>query len=236
MSGIAEFDDVSSIYFLDRFSSILSIFNRTFKSIRNYLIFHNVNNLLWWLMESDSEDDAEIGTIHRRSLFLLIRTNYNLDEHVFRQAFRVDVEVFELLKHSLSPFLAVSRRNNSLSPREQLLTSLHFLGNGAQYHINGVMHTISKSTVCRCVHRVCRLIATRLMPLYVKWPSTSQIVEAQFYQKARFPHVKGIIDGTLVYIDAPKAEEAIYVSRNNKHALNVVLVCGPKHQFFLCRQ
>lgn len=186
---------------------------------------------MWMLMESDSDEEEETR-MPRRSLFHLIRTNYNLNENIFREAFRVDVEVFNVLERVLSPYLAVSRRNNSLSPREQILTARHFLGNGAQYHINGLMHTISKSTVCRCVHRVCRLIATHLMPLYVRWPPSSQMVEYQFYRKANFPHVKGVIDGSLVYIDAPKAEEPLYVSRNNKHAINVVLVCGPKYQFF----
>lgn len=164
---------------------------------------------MWMLLDSDTEDEVEIRRA-RRSLFLLVRTNYNLNANIFREAFRIDVDVFELLERFLSPYLAVSRRNNSLSPREQLLTTLHFMGNGAQYHVNAKVHTISKSTVCRCVHRVCRLIATRLLPLYVRWPSSSQIIETQFHRKANFPHVKGIIDGTLVYIDAPKTEEPVY--------------------------
>lgn len=181
--------------------------------------------------DADEEEEEEIR-LPRRSLFLLIRTKFNLDATVFREAFRVDQDVFELLERLLSPRLAVSRRNNSLSPRQQLLTALHFLGNGAQYHVNAAIHTIHKSTVCRCVHRVCRLIATQLMSLFVRWPSATQIVEAQFYQRCNFPHVKGVVDGTLIYIDAPKAEEPIYVSRNNKHAINVVVVSGPRNQFF----
>lgn len=183
------------------------------------------------MLFDDSENEEE-NRVPRQSLFLWVRTNYILNELFFRESFRIDQDVFDLLEGFLSPYLAVTKRNNSLSPREQLLTALHFLGNGAQYHVNAYMHTISKSTVCRCVHRVCRLIAIHLMPIYVRWPSETQIIEAQFYQKSRFPHVKGIVDGTLVYIDAPKDEEPIYVGRNNKHSINVVLVCGPQHQFF----
>lgn len=168
----------------------------------------------------------------RPSLFNLVRTNYYLHGRLFREAFRVDREVFMQLEHYWAHHLAVSRRNNSLDPREQLLTALHFIGNGAQYHVNGHMHTISKSTVCRCVHRVCNLIARFLMPLYVRWPTSSIVVEREFFQKAGFPSVRGAVDGTLVHIDAPGADEPIFVSRDNKHSINVLLVSGPRMQFF----
>lgn len=185
------------------------------------------------IFDSDSEEETnQINQRHRRSLFDIQRTNYFISDSVFRESFRVDRDVFEHVEYVIGPYLAVSNRNNSLSVREQLLTVFHFLGNGAQYHLNGQTHNISKSTVCRCVHRVCTLIAIHLMPTYVKWPTNSRKIERQFFQKANFPHVRGMIDGTLIYIDSPSAEEPLYVSRNNKHATNVVLVSGPSNEFY----
>lgn len=188
--------------------------------------------LQFLFFDSSSDEEDEINQNRRRTVFNRIRINYNLNGFQFREAFRIDIEVFEQLENYLGRHIIVSRRNNSLSPREQLLTTLHFLGNGAQYHINGHVHSVSKATVCRCVHRVCDLISKFLMPLYVRWPTSSILVEREFRQKAGFPNVKGAIDGTLVRIDAPANEEPIYVARDNKHAITVLLVSGPKYQIF----
>lgn len=160
------------------------------------------------------------------------RVNYHLHESVFRQSFRIDIDVFEQLERIIAPFLINTDKNNALSPREQILTALHFLGNDAQYHVNGLAHGISKSTVLRCIHRVCHIITNHLMPLIVRWPAASQLVEREFFNIAGFPHVKGVIDGTLVHIDSPSEDEPAYVGRDNKHSFNVLVVAGPRYQFF----
>lgn len=194
------------------------------------------NKRLRFLFFFDDEDDEPNGRC-QRNLNYLDKTNYFLTSFEFRQSFRVDVEVFNqieyMLGHGLNQFQRRNRDNSvSLSVREQILTALHFLGNGAQYHLNGQTHSISKATVCRCVHRVCYLIAVHLMPIFVKFPSNCRLIERQFYQKAGFPHVRGAIDGTLIYVDAPSQDEPIYVGRNNKHSINVLLVSGPNNEFY----
>lgn len=70
------------------------------------------------------------------------------------------------------------------------------------------------------------------MLLFVRWPTVSHEVERQFFNIAGFPNIKGIVDGMLVHIDAPSVDEPAYVSRDNKHVFNVLVICGPKHQFF----
>lgn len=142
------------------------------------------------------------------------------------------MEVFNQLEQIIGPFLLDSDRNDALTPRQQILTTLHFLGNDAQYHVNGLAHGISKATVCRCIHRICSLITDHLMPLFVRWPIISRAVEREFFNIAGFPNIKGIIDGTLVHIDAPSVDEPAYVGRDNKHSFNVLVVAGPRNQFF----
>lgn len=180
----------------------------------------------------DDSEDEEINRRPQRLLFDLERNNFFTCDSVFRQYFRIDREVFEQVEYLIGPHLAVSARNISHSIREQILTTLHFLGNGAQYHLNGLAHNISKATVCRCIHKVCELIAVHLMSMFVRWPNNCRLIERQFYQKAQFPHVRGALDGTLIYIDAPSDQEPLFVSRNNKHAINVLLVSGPSNEFF----
>lgn len=177
------------------------------------------------LEDEEGEDDQPANNPR-------IRINYNLNASMFRQSFRVDMQVAAQLELHIGKYLVESNLNNALSPREQILTALHFLGNDAYYHVNGYAHNISKSTVLRCVHRVCFIIATHLLPIYVRWPTTSILVEQRFFRIAGFPNVKGVVDGTLVHIDAPSISEAAYVGRDNKHSINVILVSGPQNEFF----
>lgn len=153
---------------------------------------------------------------------------------VLANQFLVDMLVVEHIERSIgNELLRHTFRSHSLSPREQILISLHFLGNGSQYHVNGYLHGINKGTVCRCVHTVCRLIVLRLMTSFVRWPTNILNIDHKFQQKAGFPNVVGLIDGTLIHIDAPSEDEPTYVSRDNRHSINVLVVSGPNHEFFL---
>lgn len=153
---------------------------------------------------------------------------------LFRESFRVDRPVVECIERHIGPLIQrYTRRSHALSVREQILITLHFLGNGSVYHLNGYSLGVTKSTVCKCVHLVCRLIMLYLMPQYVRWPTNPNDISNKFERKAGFPYVNGCLDGTLVHINSPSGNvEPIYVSRDNKHAINVVLVSGPNHEFF----
>lgn len=166
----------------------------------------------------------------RRPRIIHQRINYYLNAAVFRQCFRVDKEVVVQLENFIGRYLVDTNRNRALSPREQILTAIHFMGNGCQYHVNARTHGISKSTVCRCLHRVCRLIAHHLLPLFVRWPTNSYHLQQQFFRLAGFPYVMGVIDGTLIHVDAPNIDEPAFVGRNNKHSINAVVVSGPQNQ------
>lgn len=179
--------------------------------------------------DDDNEDDEFIPRLRR---IVLPRINFNLHSSIFRQSFRVDMEVANQLELLIGRYLQNTNMNNALTPRQQILTALHFLGNNAQYHVNGQVHGISKSTVFRYIHRVCYLISYHLLPLFVRWPSVSLMVERRFFFIAGFPHIRGVVDGTLVHIDAPSFDEPAYVGRDNKHSINVILVGGPQNEFF----
>lgn len=180
------------------------------------------------LDEIEEEEDHP----NRLSLFQYNRYNYDLRAPVFRQTFRVDRFAVVQIENHIGRYIQFSRRNNALSPRQQILTALTFVGNGAQYHTNGNIHGISKSTVFRCSHRVCSLIVVHLMPIFIRWPSSSRSDERLFARRANFPNVKGIVDGTLIHMDAPYQDEPVYVGRDNKHSINVLLVSGPINQFY----
>ncbi|KAL7632365.1 UNVERIFIED_CONTAM: hypothetical protein RMT77_017323 [Armadillidium vulgare] len=107
-----------------------------------------------------------------------------------------------------------TNKSGALSPKQQLCVALHWFGSGAQYHIIGDMHGINKSTVCRTVANVVRVINRHIFNKIISWPAANigEVLE-KFYEIANFPQVCGIIDGSLIPIDAPTVNEEAFVDR-----------------------
>lgn len=51
------------------------------------------------------------------------------------------------------------------------------------------------------------------------------------YEKAQFPNVVGLIDGTHIRVIVPKNIEYVYVNRKNYHSINVQAVCDHNGAF-----
>ncbi|KAF2892589.1 hypothetical protein ILUMI_13581 [Ignelater luminosus] len=119
-----------------------------------------------------------------------------------------------------------TERNRALTPQQQLLTALHWLGNGAQYHGVADMQGLHKSTVQRCVQNVCQKIVTKLFSEEIRLPTGEALAslpqQFQFMAVAGFPRVAGCIDSSLILIDSPKLNEKAYVDRNGDHSINVM--------------
>lgn len=192
--------------------------------------FLQPRNLRRLLIIDDNYEDEEY---EYRPRAYQPRINFVLPTpNLFRESFRVDQQVVEKIEWFIGRFIQrQTRRSHALTVREQILITLHFLGNGSIYHLNGYSVGVTKGTVCQCIHSVCGLITRYVMPLFVRWPANPHDISAQFFRKAGFPCVKGIIDGTLIRINAPTVDEPIFVSRNNKHAINLLVVSGPRHEF-----
>ncbi|XP_055301640.1 putative nuclease HARBI1 [Sitodiplosis mosellana] len=62
----------------------------------------------------------------------------------FREAFRVDMDVAEYILMIIGLHIQhETERNHALSPKEQLLTALHWYGNGSQYHTMLYCHDVA---------------------------------------------------------------------------------------------
>lgn len=79
-----------------------------------------------------------------------------------------------------------TEKNHALSPKEQLLTALHWFGNGSQYHTMLHCHGISEPTVCRVVHRVSSAICTYILARFVKWPNNATNIPIEFSRISNF--------------------------------------------------
>ncbi|KAF2889815.1 hypothetical protein ILUMI_16358, partial [Ignelater luminosus] len=186
------------------------------------------------LYDSSKESEDEEG---RRPRNFKPRVNFAqiTDLQQCLEKFRMCAEAIEYVLQVIGGDLQHNtERNRALTPQQQLLTALHWLGNGAQYHGVADMHGLHKSTVQRCVQNVCQKIVTKLFPEEIRWPTGEALasLSQQFMTVAGFPRIAGCIDGSLILIDSPKLNEKAYVDRNEDHSLNVMAVCGPNCEFF----
>lgn len=93
----------------------------------------------------------------------------------------------------------------SVSPTNQLLSTLRFYATGSNQLTIGDYAGFSKSTAHRIVHRVSCAIAS-LRPQFIKFPETIEEInstQGDFHKIARFPRVIGAMDCTHVKIQSP---------------------------------
>lgn len=183
---------------------------------------------------SSSSDDSIDEGIRRQRIFAR-RVNFDLlSDFMFKEKFRVSKATAEnILTRIGGELQPPTLRNHAMSPQQQLLTALHWLGSGCQYHVCGDAHGISKATVHRCVKKVCTSLVRRLLGEEVHWPTVNvQSVPQRFMRVANFPRVAGIVDGSLIQLDAPHENEMSYVDRDGNHSINAMFVCGPNLEFF----
>jgi len=180
--------------------------------------------------DTDSEDERPI---RKRKVFKE-RINYNdLYGVEFKEKFRLRPEEVDFVLTRIGAHIQhETTRNNALSPKNQLLTVLHWLGNGSQYHGTGDMHGIHKSTVCRTLRRVISAINNNIFQDVVRWPTDCSNLAMQFFHKGGFPSVCGCVDGILINILAPYENEEQFVDRKGNHSINVMMVCGPDLTFY----
>ncbi|XP_052270434.1 putative nuclease HARBI1 isoform X2 [Dreissena polymorpha] len=102
-----------------------------------------------------------------------------------------------------------TRRSKSIPVLTQVLVSLRYLAKGDFLSEVADLHGISR------------------FPTGMALASVKQ----GFFQKCGIPNTIGAIDGTLILIIAPAANEAIYVCRKGFHAINVQAVVDNKARF-----
>jgi len=184
------------------------------------------------MLDSDDENDREFRR-RRRARVFRERINFeNFHAFEFKERFRLRQGEAEQVLNWIGMDLIHSNKNMALSPKQQLLVALHWMGNGSQYHGISDMHGISKSTVCRLLKRVVNAIIDRMFQQIVKWPENMDHIALDFMRKGGFPSVCGCADGTLININSPVENEAVFVDRHGKHSINALMICGPDHSFY----
>lgn len=121
-----------------------------------------------------------------------------------------------------------TRRNEPLTPRQQIMIALRFYASGSFLQVIGDTFGVDIATVSRVITRVTDALF-HLKDDYIKFPTSDEarnVAKRGFYAQRRFPGVIGCIDGTHIrIISPPKAEEVAYVNRKRYHSINVQATC-----------
>jgi hypothetical protein len=181
----------------------------------------------------DSSDDSEQEDRPIRRRLYRPRINFEVDnDSQFKEKFRMRRAEVELLLERIGALLIDTNKNHAISPLQQILLTLHWMGNGGYYHGVADMHGVSKSTVCRVVKRVVNAIVDHMFQQVVRWPENAENLPQEFLRKGGFPSTCGLVDGTHIKIDAPSQNEEHFVNRYGDHSLNAMMISGPDYTFY----
>ncbi|CAK1592229.1 unnamed protein product [Parnassius mnemosyne] len=155
---------------------------------------------------------------------------YDYDDEDFRIRFRLSKAAAHNPLIKIEDHLEfISERNQSISPINQLLTTLRFYAtNNSQLMISD-FSGLSTPTTQKIIHKASAAIAS-LNHEYINFPNTQQEIlrnQREFYGIARFPRVIGTMDCTHVRISSPGVDQAeLFRIRKDYFSINVQTICN----------
>ena len=148
--------------------------------------------------------------------------------HPYQKLFRFERQNVKYLAENLL-HETHETRGGALSSVKRMECFLRYAGDpGFQYGV-GEDLGITQSTVSKTFHGVMDEMAAHL-DRWIHFPSTPGELNAA-KQNFRFPNAIGVIDGTHVYIDAPRHHPEEYLNRKKRHSFNVQVTCDGGDRF-----
>uniref|UniRef100_A0A8D8ZAT3 Nuclease HARBI1 n=1 Tax=Cacopsylla melanoneura TaxID=428564 RepID=A0A8D8ZAT3_9HEMI len=135
------------------------------------------------LMGMEDGEEAPVFQVQPRRQVYRERVNFEApNDFTFNERFRIPHPVFIQLHQDIGGQLEPrTHRSKSLTAKEQILLTLHWLGTGAQQHAIGDMHGVSKATVGRVAEKVIATINNTLFDEVVRWPEDMVSVVGKFH-------------------------------------------------------
>ncbi|XP_052219114.1 putative nuclease HARBI1 [Dreissena polymorpha] len=170
----------------------------------------------------------------RRFRRIDLQTN-GLDDDELRRRYRFSAQSLDRLVDLLDPILRrQTRRNRSLSTRQQILITLRFLATGNFLQVIGDTFGVDIATVSRVITAVVDAFFG-LKDRFIKFPTSDEDrcrATNDFFRVREFPSVIGCIDGTHIRLLSPgQPDEAAYVNRKHYHSINVHATCDRDGNF-----
>ncbi|KAL0882717.1 hypothetical protein ABMA27_001140 [Loxostege sticticalis] len=182
--------------------------------------------------ESSSDDDDIIVE------YVLNRRPKTFRDRILQLEFWDDVDFFERYRMSKTTVLWLHNelknslkrptdRNHAVSPLDQILLTLRFYATGNIQQCSGDLFGLHKSTICRIIHHLSRVICCKLRSV-IKMPQNVEEIRstiAKFYNIAKFPSVIGAIDCTHIPILNPGGNNSeLYRNRKDFFSINTQVI------------
>lgn len=157
--------------------------------------------------------------------FLIHRDNQD-----WMESFRMSKETFkyicETLREYLRPRPNPYTKRKSVSVEEQVAICVYYLGCCAELRVIGEIFGYAKSTIWKCIKRVCEVIVEVLMPKWIKMPTEEECekLSSLFEGKTGIPRINTVIDGSHIPVTPPKDGSSDYVNRKGWPSMNLMAV------------
>lgn len=131
-------------------------------------------------------------------------------------------DLIELLKDDIE---RPTRKSAALTSLQQVCCALRYLASNSFQAVVGDTLHFSKSATNTAIWRVISAIVRRSSQ-FIKFPNEDELVNVKrgFFEKANFPNVVGLIDGTHIKVIVPKNIEYVFVNRKSFHSINVQVI------------
>ena len=159
----------------------------------------------------------------------------NFNQHDWIQNFRMSKQSFQYLCDQLRGVLEkqATRLRKPLAVEQRVAITLWILATTAEYRTVAHLFGVARCTVCVVVHETCEAIVTKLMNLYISFPTGEQLNEVVqgFKDKWGFPQCAGSIDGSHISVTPPAMNHTDYYNRKGFYSMIVQAVVDHNYLF-----
>ncbi|XP_039950127.1 putative nuclease HARBI1 isoform X2 [Bactrocera tryoni] len=217
----------------------IRVIKTPFKKCRNY-VGSAVANLPGHSSEhvpsSNHEDSVAVNG--------QVKTNKNYVEHIvpkmpdksFKEHFRVEPEVFEIICKDIYPFLykKYGPGRNALKLDKQVLMTLCYLGNNEALRSISDKFNVCTSTSWRIVSNVCNAILKLNEDTHIiKWPNRKEAenTSKHYCDIYNLQGVIGCIGSCLIKTRAPLTSKNSYKNKDRTHSIPLQAASNEKMEF-----
>lgn len=170
-------------------------------------------NLVFAIMCAAASEEDDVVNVSRWGRFFRIFQ----DKKSTFQYIRNELE--GVLKPKPNPYT----KRTSVSDQKQVAMCIYYLGCCAELRVISEIFGLAKSTVWKCVRRVCKAIIQILKPIWITIPNADECEEAArlFKQKIGLPQIIGALNGSRILITPPKEGYSDFINRKNLLFLNL---------------
>lgn len=149
------------------------------------------------------------------------------DQQDFFESFKMKKQTFQyicdLLTDVLRPKPNPRIPRKSIEVEEQVAICIFYLGSCAELRVVGEIFGYAKSTVWKCVRKVCQAIVDILLPIWIKMPNEDECEKMQslFQIRTGLPQIIGAIDGSHIPITPPKVGNSDFINRKGWPSINL---------------